>query len=81
MSKLKRIHINKHIIRANSKYGTNDPPVTCKTYNENIKAHEIAICDEEGNEVARVVYRPDKPLNCGARVWIETRFDIKAITK
>jgi hypothetical protein len=22
--------------------------------------------------VARVVYQPDKPLSCGARVWIET---------
>ena len=29
-------------------------------------------------EVARVVYRPDDPLDCGARVWIETRQPVRA---
>ena len=24
-----------------------------------------------------LVYSPDKPLNCGAKVWIETRGDIE----
>ena len=38
-----------------------------KSYSKNIKATEIAI---DGK--ARVVYSPDKPLPCGAVVWIET---------
>lgn len=36
-----------------------------------------------GEVVARVVYSPDKPLSCGARVWIETDTDtveLKLIT-
>ena len=63
----KRIHINQHVIRANAKNGTNDPVITVKTYKENITAHRVEI---EGP--SSVVYSPDKPLNCGARVWIET---------
>lgn len=43
-----------------------------KTYKDNNYAHEAIIRDTEGNEVARVVYRPHKPLSCGARCWIET---------
>ena len=36
------------------------------------------IPDKNNNEVARVVYRPDDPLSCGAQVWIE--FDSKNLT-
>jgi hypothetical protein len=28
-----------------------------------------------------VVYRPDKPLSCGAHVWIETQLDVETIKK
>lgn len=42
-----------------------------KTYKSNTEAsHADIIVD--GKIVASVVYRPDKPLSCGARVWIET---------
>lgn len=63
----KRIHINQHVIRANAKNGTNDPAITVKTYKENFYAHQVEI---EGP--SSVIYSPNKPLNCGARVWIET---------
>jgi hypothetical protein len=33
----------------------------------------------DGKVVARVVYSPDKPLSCGARVWIETEADVEII--
>ena len=26
---------------------------------------------------SKVVYSPDKPLSCGARVWIETEAEVK----
>lgn len=61
-----RIHINMHIIRANAKHGTDDPAISIKTYKSNRRAKEVAI-----NGPSKVVYRPDKPLSCGARVWIE----------
>ena len=63
----KRIHINQHVIRANAKNGTNDPAITVKTYKRNTYAHRVEI-----GGASSVVYSPDKPLNCGARVWVET---------
>ena len=63
----KRIHINQHVIRANKKNGTNDPAITVKTSRNNYYANRVEI-----DGPASVVYSPDKPLNCGARVWVET---------
>ena len=63
----KRIHINQHKIRANKKHGTNEPVITVKTYKSNDYGHEVHIYGE-----SKVVYSPNKPLSCGARVWIET---------
>jgi len=66
------IHVNQHAIKNNSKNNVNNPVLTCKTYKSNNYAHTAIIYDKAGEEVARVVYSPDKPLSCGARVWIET---------
>jgi hypothetical protein len=74
------IHVNQHVIRANKKNGVENPVLTCKTYKENIYAKEIEILDEGGSVVAKVVYSPDKPLSCGARVWIETHHEVR-VTK
>lgn len=71
------IHVNQHVIRANKKNGVENPVLTCKTYKENIYAKEIEILDESGNVVAKVIYSPDKPLSCGARVWIETHNEVR----
>ena len=68
-----RIHVNQHVIKANRKTGERNPPLTVKDYENNRKATEAAIMDSAGGEVARVVYRPDAPLDCGAHVWIETK--------
>jgi hypothetical protein len=71
------IHVNQHKIRRNQKTGEREPVLTVKTYKSNDYAHEAVIRDKEGNEVARVIYSPDKPLSCGARVWIETQLDVE----
>ena len=75
------IHVNQHIIKKNRKEQDNQPVLTCKTYKSNNYGHEAIIRDDEGNEVARVVYRPDKPLSCGAHVWIETTLPVEVINK
>jgi len=67
------VHVNQHVIARNRKHNTDEPCLTIKTYKENKYAHEAIICDDDGNEVARIVYRPHKPLSCGARCWIETQ--------
>jgi hypothetical protein len=68
----KRIHINQHIIKSNAKTGAREPVITVKTYKSNTYGHEVII---EGP--CKVIYSPDKPLPCGARVWIETDSDVK----
>jgi len=66
------IHVNQHVIKSNRKEGKNDPVLTVKTYKNNIYAHDVEICGP-----SRVVYSPDKPLSCGAHVWIETTSEVK----
>ena len=63
----KKIHINQHKIRSNKKNNTNDPVITVKTSKSNTYASEVDILGK-----SKLVYRPLKPLPCGARVWIET---------
>ena len=69
---LKRIHINKHIIAGNRKHGRNDAPISVKVGKENHRCHNVEI---KGPSV--LVHRPDKPLKCGAKVWIETTSEVR----
>mgnify|MGYP006437205395 CR=1 FL=1 len=68
---LKRIHVNQHNIRSNAKHGTSLPVLTVKTYKENVKCNHVVI-----NGPSSVVYSPDNPLSCGAKVWIETQAEV-----
>jgi len=61
------IHVNQHAIKRNVRTGSREPVLTVKTYKSNTYAHEVVI-----DGPSRIVYSPDKPLSCGARVWIET---------
>ena len=70
------IHVNQHIIKANTKNAENNPPLTIKTYKQGHNGHEVDILDAQGNPVARVVHRAHEPLSCGARVWIEADFGV-----
>jgi len=70
------IHVNQHNIKANSK-GDNRPVLTCKTYRGNKYSNEVVILGQDGKEAARIIYSPDKPLSCGAKVWIETFSDVQ----
>ena len=80
MSKAKKIiHINQHKIKSNRKTGECEPVITCKTYKENRYGHEVIIKDKYGDEVARVRYRPNNPLPCGAHVWLETKEDVEVL--
>ena len=63
----KRIHVNQHKIRSKIKNKTKDPVITVKTSKSNDYAHEVEI-----QGPSKIIYSPDKPLPCGARVWIET---------
>lgn len=71
------IHVNQHIIRSNKKNAADDPVLTVKSGKENTYAHEAEILDEKGSVLAKVIYKPENPLSCGARVWIETYHTVK----
>ena len=73
------IDVNQHEIKKNAKNGTIDPVLTVKTYKSNTYANTAIIKDKDGNELARIVYQPDKPLSCGARVWIETQNEVEIV--
>lgn len=65
------VHVNQHQIKKNKKNGTEEPVLTCKTYKSNKYAHQVQI-----NGPCKVVYSPNKPLACGAHVWIETESEV-----
>jgi hypothetical protein len=69
------VHVNQHVIKANRKEGRTDPVLTVKTYKSNTYAREVAI-----HGPSTVVYSPDKPLSCGAHVWIETQSTVEIIS-
>ena len=68
----KIIHVNQHVIKSNRKNDKRDPVLTVKTYKTNEYAHEVHI-----DGPCSIIYSPDKPLSCGAHVWIETRANVE----
>jgi len=70
------IHVNQHKIKANNKNNTRDPVITVKTYKSNTYCDDVVILGQDGLPAAKLIYRPDKPLPCGAHVWVETTTEV-----
>ena len=70
---IKRIHVNQHVIRRNLrlKQGPYEPPITVKTSQTNKYGHRVEV-----HGPSTVIYSPDKPLSCGAKVWVETEAEV-----
>lgn len=68
---LTRIHVNVAVLRRNQINGTNEPVITVKTYKSNHYCHSVDI-----HGPSKVIYREEKPLPCGARVWVETEAEV-----
>ena len=73
---IKRILVNQNRIKSNKKHNRKDPVLTVKTSKTNTYGHEVVI-----HGPSKVVYSPDKPLSCGARVWIETESEVNVINE
>lgn len=74
---LKKIHVNQHHIRANTKNGNTNLPI----YTIKFKGKTYT-CDQfqtVGNLLSR--YEPDNPLSCGARCWLETKDPVALYNK
>lgn len=65
------VHVNQHINISIRKSGESEPVLTVKTYKDNRYGHEVTI-----DGPCKVGYSPDKPLSCGAQVWIETQSEV-----
>jgi hypothetical protein len=65
------IHVNQHVIKSNRKNNVEEPVLTVKNYKSNTYAHSVQILGP-----STVVYSPQKPLSCGAHVWIETQSEV-----
>lgn len=63
------IHVNQHAIRRGE-----DQTITVKTYKSNTYAREVEI-----DGPSRIVYSPNKPLSCGAKVWVETHAKVTIV--
>jgi hypothetical protein len=71
---MKIIHINRNIIQANAKHKKQDP--VCRVEENGVVTYCMEV-DIKGP--SRMVYSPDKPRSCGAKLWIETDADIEMI--
>ncbi len=69
------VHVNKNIIQQNQKNSHKKPVITVKTRTSNQYGYEV-----EMPGGCRVVYSPNRPLSCGATVWIESLYPVKLIT-
>jgi len=75
---MKIIHVNQHVIRHNNKYNNTLP--ACRV--QDSRSGKARYCGEVViNGPSRMVYRPDNPLSCGAKLWIETDSDVELINE
>ena len=63
-----RLHVHQANIRHNRKHGTTRPVLIVRTSREARQTNKTLFL----HGPSRLVYSPNKPLPCGARVWIET---------
>jgi len=73
------VHVNQGNIRQNIRREANDrlPVLRAQGDFDTVYGDHIDIIHPDTGEIlASVVYHPDDPLSCGARVWIETDNDI-----
>lgn len=68
------IHVNQHHIKHNAKHADKLPVLTVKDYKQNRRANEVSI-----DGPSKIVYSPDRPLPCGAKVWIETNGEVTVV--
>ena len=69
------IHVNTHKIKSNQKQDLKEPVIIVKKGDCHRYGYQVEI---PGG--CRIVYSPDKPKCGGARVWIESLYDVRLIS-
>ncbi len=72
------IHVNKNSIAQNKNLEEPEPVITAKHLNSNTYGHSVKVYGP-----CEIIYQPEKPLSCGAVVWVKThsRVEIKRRSK
>jgi hypothetical protein len=71
---MKIIHINRNVIQSNAKHGRKEP--VCRVQEGSVVRYCMEV-DIKGP--SRMVYNPENPLKCGAKLWIETESELVLI--
>lgn len=66
------IWVNRHKVKSNEKTGKREPVLTVECRGERRYGHSVKI-----DGPSELVYRPDNPRSCGARVWLVTSADVE----
>jgi len=62
------IHINRNIIQSNNKHSTRKP--VCRV--EDAKGTVVYCMEVDIQGPSKMIYRPEAPRKCGAKLWVET---------
>jgi hypothetical protein len=65
------IHVAQDAIRRNAKTGGNEPAIIVRDYKGSTRHNEVELRLDNGIVIGKFVYSPHKPLDCGARLWLE----------
>ena len=65
------IHINKNIIQRNEKRGERKPVCSIEVGGKTWYGSKVDILGP-----STMIYSPDKPRKCGAKLWIETEAEV-----
>lgn len=71
---MKIIHINRNVIQANAKHGKADPVCRAEENGEVQYCMEVHI-----HGPSKMIYSPNKPRPCGAKLWIETDSEVTMV--
>jgi len=64
------LHVNQNTIKQNLKHHKTDPPLIIRRSDRDTTYCNHATILVDGKKVGEFIYSPDKPLSCGARVYI-----------
>ena len=65
------IHINKNLKQSNDKHGRSNPVCRVEVGDETLYGSRVDILGPSS-----MIYSPDKPRKCGAKLWIETDAEV-----
>lgn len=67
------LHVNQAVLRKNTATGERNPPIIVRRKSKSVQPTYCHTADlmVDGHKIGSLVYQPDQPLSCGARLWLE----------